>query len=59
MYDEKKLYRDNMTAEEKQDAHKNLMSYSDDFSLDIPPRQGFMILDKFEYVKSKKVPFMI
>merc|ERR1719150_391346 len=27
-----------MTAEERQDAHKNLMSYSDDYSIDIPPR---------------------
>ena len=42
MYDEGKLYRQNMTAEERQDAHKNLMSYSDDFSIDIPPRQGFL-----------------
>ena len=38
MYDEGKLYRQNMTAEERQDAHKNLMSYSDDYSIDIPPR---------------------
>ena len=49
MYDEKKLYRDNMTAEEKQDAHKNLMSYSDDFSIDIPPRQELCNSDEFEY----------
>ena len=38
MYDEEKLYMANMTAEERQDAHKNLMSYSDDYSIDIPPR---------------------
>ena len=49
MYDEKKLYRDNMTAEEKQDAHKNLMSYNDDFSIDIPPRQELCNSDEFEY----------
>ena len=49
VHDEKKLYRDNMTAEEKQDAHKNLMSYSDDFSIDIPPRQEFCDSDEFEY----------
>ena len=47
MPDEDKLYRDNMTAEEKQDAHKNLMSYSDDFSIDIPPRQNFFNFNKF------------
>ena len=49
MHDEKKLYMDNMTAEEKQDAHKNLMSYNDDFSIDIPPRQELCNSDEFEY----------
>eukprot|EP00095_Tigriopus_kingsejongensis_P009987 snap_masked-scaffold17_size721972-processed-gene-6.6 protein:Tk09987 transcript:snap_masked-scaffold17_size721972-processed-gene-6.6-mRNA-1 annotation:"setd7_halro ame: full" len=35
--DEELLFHDKMTSAEEEDAHKNLMSYSDDFSLDIPP----------------------
>ena len=37
VYDEEKLYRWNMTLDEREDAHKNLMSFNEDFSLNLPP----------------------
>ena len=38
VFDEGKLHTENMTMEEMEDAHKNLLSYLDAYSLDIPPR---------------------
>lgn len=37
VFDEAALYTGNMTSAEHEDAHKNLMSFNDDYSLNIPP----------------------
>ncbi|TRY64272.1 hypothetical protein TCAL_02616 [Tigriopus californicus] len=37
VYDEEDLYSEDMTPDEVEDAHKNLMSYDDDYALNIPP----------------------
>ena len=37
VYDENKLFHDNMTIDVQEDVHKNFMSYSEAFTLDIPP----------------------
>ena len=36
--DEEALYSDNMTEAERDDAHKNLISYDDHHSLNLPPK---------------------
>ena len=36
--DEDALFRDNMTEAESDDAHKNLLSYDDHHSLNLPPK---------------------
>ncbi len=38
VYEEGDLYTDNMTAFEMEDAHKNLMSYNDDYMINVPPK---------------------
>lgn len=42
VYDEDLLYLDDMTPQQIEDAHKNLMSFDDDYSLNIPPKMSFL-----------------
>lgn len=40
--DENDLYTPDMSSDQREDAHKNLMSYDSEHSLDIPPRMSHL-----------------